>query len=95
RCWLLALTGLLLLPISAPAQSAQFGSAVPPARVSITPFAGIRIPTIARGSETITAEDEIVFFEVREERAGGPATGLQIEVQAYRFISVVGAVAYS
>ncbi len=95
RCWILALAGLTLLPVAAPAQSAQFGSAVPPTRVSITPFAGLRVPTIARGGVTITAEDEIIFFEVREERSGGPATGLQAEVHAHRFISVIGAVAYS
>ncbi|HEV2130547.1 MAG TPA: tRNA glutamyl-Q(34) synthetase GluQRS, partial [Longimicrobiaceae bacterium] len=37
----------------------------------------------------------VTLREVREERSGGPATGVQVEVYAYRFLSVVGAVAYS
>lgn len=92
HCCCLALVLLACLPLSA---QAQFESPLPPARLSVTPFVGVRIPTIVRGTETVVAGEETSVLEVREQRAGGPATGLQVEVAALPFLSVIGAVAYS
>lgn len=98
RSRVLALAGLLALPSLAAAQSNGSLPAIPnpyqlpPARFSITPFVGIRVP-YGTGDEYVSTQSQGTYL-VREERAGGAMVGAEVQGQVRGPVGVTGSLAY-
>jgi hypothetical protein len=98
RC-VLALAGLLALPVCAAAQSGGMPAAeqnplqLPHTRFAITPFIGARVP-YTTGAYFVTTEDG-GDFRVEQDREGGWAAGLNAEAFLTRAVGVIAGVSYS
>lgn len=93
RSGLLA-AGLLL---AAAPLLAQDYSPTPPARLSITPFVGVRTPFVATGTLTLDASGQrsTVGYGQAPEQSGGVTAGAEVELRLLGPLSVLGAASYS
>jgi len=99
RC-VLALAGLLALPVCAAAQSGggvytadPHPQQLPYSRFGITPFVGARLP-FSTGAFYVFTEDG-GQFRVDQDREGGYALGLNAEARLNRSIGIIGGISYS
>jgi hypothetical protein len=98
RC-VLALAGLLALPVCAVAQSGvepateQNPQQLPYSRFAITPFIGARLP-YTTGAYFVTTETS-TQYRVEQDREGSFAVGLTAEARMNRALGIVGGLAYS
>jgi hypothetical protein len=93
RLSVLALAGLLALPAAAAAQDPLPPGQLPPARFSVTPFVGMRVPYSTGDAFLFTGDGR--SFAIDEDRAGGALAGVEAEARVRGPLSVLGSVAYS
>lgn len=99
RC-VLALAGLLALPVCAAAQTGggvytpePHPQQLPHSRFGITPFVGARLP-FSTGAFYVFTEDG-GQFRVDQDREGGYALGFNAEARLNRHIGIIGGLSYS
>ncbi|MBB4636700.1 hypothetical protein [Longimicrobium terrae] len=100
RFGVLVLAGALALPAVAAAQqtvgleSQPHPDLVPPARFSLTPWVGYRVPT---GFNDVAAvgTDAVTTYNVRTSRGGGVAVGLNGEARVFGPVNAVASIGYS
>lgn len=94
KCCIAILAGTLLLPALAPAQRSP---SLSPARFSITPFVGGRVPfTTQRQERIVVVGDEIplvAFYD--EEQSGGPVAGAEATARVIGPFGLVGSFVYA
>ena len=97
RSRVLALAGLLALPTLAAAQGGSLPTLpnpyqLAPARFTITPFVGVRVP-YTTGDEYLSTQSQGTYL-VQEERAGGVMIGAELQGQVRGPLGVAGSLAY-
>lgn len=92
RLGVLALAGLLALPAAAAAQDPVPPGQLPPARVAVTPFVGLRVP-YSTGDAYLFLSDGSVYH-VAEQRGGGALAGAEVEARLRGPLSVLGSLAF-
>jgi hypothetical protein len=99
RC-VLALAGLLALPVCAAAQTGggvyttePHPQQLPQSRFGITPFVGARLP-FSTGAYYVFTEDG-GQFRVDQDREGGYALGLNAEARLNRTLGLIAGIAYT
>lgn len=91
---LLALAGLLALPSLAAAQGTLANPLqLPRARFAVTPFVGVQVPY--EGGDQFIFTESGVPWAIREQRAGAPLGGVEVEARAWGPLSVLGSVAFA
>lgn len=93
RLSVLALSGLLALPAAAAAQDPLPPGQLPPARFSVTPFVGMRVPYTTGNAYLFTGDGRA--FSIDEDRGGGALAGVEAEARVRGPLSLLGSVAYS
>jgi hypothetical protein len=93
RLSVLALAGLLALPAAAAAQDPLPPGQLPPARFSVTPFVGMRVPYSTGNAYLFTGDGR--SFVINEDRGGGALAGVEGEARVRGPLSVLGSLAYS
>jgi hypothetical protein len=91
----LLIAGLLL---AAAPLAAQDLTTPAPARLSITPFVGVRTPFISKGSVTLESGGQrstAYFGQTPPEQSGGLTAGAEVELRLAGPLSVLGAASYS
>ncbi|HEX8391459.1 MAG TPA: hypothetical protein VF665_03795 [Longimicrobium sp.] len=97
RFGVLVLAGALALPAVAAAQVTGVDAPpspdlVPPARYTVTPWVGYRLPT---GYNDVAAVGNAATLSVRTSRGGNVAVGLTGEARVYGPVNAVAAIGYS
>lgn len=93
RLSVLALAGLLALPAAAAAQDPLPPGQLAPARFSVTPFVGMRVPYSMGNAYLFTGDGRT--FVIDEDRGGGPLAGVEAEARVRGPVSVLGSLAFS
>ena len=88
----LALAGLLALPAVASAQEPLPPGQLPPARFSVTPFIGLRVPYTTGNAYLFVGENR--SFIIDEDRGGAPLAGVEGEARLRGPVSLLGSVAF-
>lgn len=90
----LALAGLLALPSLAAAQGTLADPLqLPRSRFAVTPFVGVQVPY--EGGDQYIFTQSGVPWALREQRAGAPLAGVEVEAHAWGPLAVLGSVAFA